>query len=117
MKKLIYVAVLLVLPMFVFAQSLQQTRNLILNAGGIINLLIGIAAALALLAFFWGLVKYIAKAEDEGAKEEGRHLMINGAIALFVLFSIFGIIRFLRLEFGIFSNSDLTPPGLTFPRQ
>ena len=45
MKKLIYVAVLLVLPMFVFAQSLQQTRNLILNAGGIINLLIGIAAA------------------------------------------------------------------------
>lgn len=118
MKKVsVYAALSLLAPVAVLAQGLTRTQGLILNAGIIINLLISLAAALALLVFFWGLVKYIAKAEDAGEKESGRTLMINGAIALFVLFSIFGIIRFLRDEFNLTGqNADLPAPGLSFPQ-
>lgn len=77
----------------------------------LINFSIGIVAALALLAFFWGLVKYIAKADDEKAKESGKSIMIWGVVALFVMFSVFGLVRFLQTSFGT-TEDTITPPRL-----
>ncbi len=58
---------------------------------------------IALLVFFWGLAKFILRAGDEKAREEGKQIMKWGIIALFVLVSVWGIIEFLQGEFG-FSN-------------
>lgn len=69
----------------------------------------GILGALALLVFFWGLVKYIVKADDEKAKESGRNIMVWGVIALFVMFSIFGLVRFLQGSFGINDSNNTAP--------
>ena len=50
------------------------------------------------MIFFWGLVRYIYSA-GEGEHREGRDLMLWGLLALFVLFSIYGILRVLDNEF------------------
>lgn len=56
---------------------------------------IPVVASLALVVFFWGLAKFILKADDVKAREEGRQVMMWGIVALFVLVSIWGIIFFL----------------------
>ncbi|OHA91206.1 MAG: hypothetical protein A2758_01900 [Candidatus Zambryskibacteria bacterium RIFCSPHIGHO2_01_FULL_49_18] len=66
----------------------------------LINPLITILVALALLVFFKGLVGFIAKSGDAKTHAEGRSLMIWGLIGLFVMVSIFGILRFAFNEFG-----------------
>ncbi len=63
------------------------------------NVLVPLAFALCVLYFFWGVAKYI-RAEGQG-KEDGRQVMIWGVVALFVAFSIWGIITFMRNELGL----------------
>lgn len=65
----------------------------------IINAAIPLLASIAIIIFFWGVIRYIAS--SGGAKEhvEGRRLLLWGIIALFVLFSIWGIIGILKATF------------------
>jgi hypothetical protein len=83
----------------------------------LVGLATGILAALALLVFFWGLVKYIAKADDPKEKEAGKNTMIWGVIALFVMFSVFGLVSFLQASFGIDATNNSAPavPTVTYP--
>lgn len=77
--------------------------DLIHALGGLINTAIGVVVALALLAFFWGLAKFIFKVGgDEKAEDEGKRIMKWGLVALFVMVSVWGIVRF--LEEAIFLN-------------
>jgi len=71
-------------------------KGFICDAGMIVDMLTVLVAGIALLVFFWGLTKFIAKAGDSKAHEEGRSLMIWGAIALFVMISIWGIVQFIQ---------------------
>ena len=100
MKKII-TGILLMSPMFAFAQSLGQFFNLASGFGAVINVLIPAMMALAVLAFFWGLVKYIASASDEAAKEGGKTLMIWGMIALFIMVALWGILGWVQATLGI----------------
>jgi len=47
---------------------------------------------LAVVLFFWGVVKFIA----QDKKDEGKTMMIWGVVALFVMFTIWGIISFMQ---------------------
>src|SRR3990170_2644040 len=76
-------------------------KDLIRAVGGLINPIIAILVGVALLAFFWGLAKFIFRVGgDEKAVEEGKNLMIWGVIALFVMISIWGIIAFVYRDIG-----------------
>ncbi len=68
---------------------------------GYISLLMPVVSGLALLAFFWGLAKFILNPGNEAAVKEGRNLMVWGTIALFIMVSIFGILRFMSGELGL----------------
>jgi hypothetical protein len=61
-----------------------------------------VITGLAFLVFLWGLVKFIFRVGggDEKAVEEGKNIMKWGLIALFVLISLWGIIRFAYNEIG-----------------
>lgn len=72
----------------------------------LIQLTIPVIAGLALLVFFKGLAAFIAKAGDEKNHAEGRNLMVWGLIALFVMISVWGIIRFVYTDIG-FTNFGL----------
>ncbi len=63
------------------------------DAGSIIQAAIPIIFAGAILGFFYGLAQYVFSAGNEEAKEKGKLIMTWGLIALFVMASVFGIIR------------------------
>lgn len=65
-----------------------------------INRIIPLVIGVALLVFFWGIIRYIWSG-GEDAKAKGRNLMLWGVIALFVMVSIFGILAILKNSFGI----------------
>jgi len=91
-------------PMLAFAQGnsdLGNVEEFIESIGELVNLLIPIVFALALLFFLWGLAKYIFAAGNEEAKESGKRIMIWGIIALFIMASVWGIVAFLQDLFGV----------------
>lgn len=106
-------AVALFAPFLAGAQTVFNVLGVITSVlNGVMVLLI----TLAIVVFFWGLIKYIFNkggGEKEGA--EGATLMIWGIIALFVMLSIWGIIGLLRNTFGVTANTGPipAPPGTT----
>jgi len=101
------VAVVLGLPMIVSAKNLNETRELIGSARGIVSALITLVGAIALLAFFWGLARFIFRVGgDEKAVSEGKTIMKWGLVALFVMISVWGIIQFFQQELGLIETID-----------
>ncbi len=103
------IAVSALAPSFAFAQ-LGNVENLVRAIGRLISLATPIVVGLALLAFFWGLVKYIFSAGEEDSKKEGIRLMIGGVIAIFVIVSLVGIIRFIGNALGVGQGGSLDVP-------
>ena len=110
MKKLTkFVTITLALfPAVVLAQ-LTNTTRLISRIGDLVRTLILVVAGIALLVFFWGLAKFILKVGgDEKAVDQGKALMKWGLIALFIMMSVWGIIRF--FQNGLLPWGNLAPP-------
>lgn len=76
----------------------------------IINPLIALLFALALVFFLYGVVEFIASPADEDKRSKGKKHMLWGLIGMFIMFAVWGIIGILIRTFGI----EL-PPGHTFP--
>src|SRR3989344_956700 len=109
--KKIIAAVLALTPSFAFAAGLD---NVLLTIQRLLNLATPIVVALALLYFFWGLANYILSAGDTEKREEGRNIMIWGVIALFVMVSVWGLVRVIGDTFGIQEGGSIfipTVPG------
>lgn len=95
--------------MFIAVPVLASAASVFTGTGGIIeglitiiNSLITLAAGASLLAFIWGLAKFIFKVGgDEKAVAEGKRIMQWGIIAFFVMISLLGIIAFIQSELGI----------------
>ena len=93
------------------AQPFDGIKGLLGGVSSVIDLLIPIVVGLALVAFFWGLVKFIYNAGSDTKREEGKQVMLWGIIALFIIVSIWGIIGFIQGELG------LTPGTLQAPSE
>ncbi len=91
-KKLFY-SVILFGPFVVFAAAPQNLLDLIDLVKSYINPIIGLLTGLAVLFFIMGIVRYIANAGDEKKAKEGKSIMIYGVLALFILFSFWGIVQ------------------------
>lgn len=86
---------------------------------GIINLftdiglkIIPFLGAVAFLVFVWGVARFIKSAGSEKEVKDSKNLLIWGVIGLFLLVTIWGIISFMRNEFGF--GSDVGIPQITF---
>lgn len=101
------------LPTLVAAQqtAAQGLLGTLALANRILNGLVGLLILVAILAFFWGLIKYLFSGGGED-KSEGLKLMFYGVIAIFVMVSIWGIIRLLQNTFGVTQNTSITPDGI-----
>ena len=95
------------LPALASAATLLDTLAL---ANTFLNALIGLFITLAIVVFFWGLIRYVL-AQGE-AKAEGLQLMFMGVIAIFVMVSIWGIIRLLQSTFKVTSTDPVIPKGI-----
>jgi len=97
------------LPALASAQTLQNTLGTI---SGLLNGAIGLFITLAIVIFFWGLIKYLMSVGDE--KAAGLQIMFYGVIAIFVMVSIWGIIRLLQTTFRVTGTGPIVPQGVQY---
>ncbi len=88
-----------VLPNTVFAAGINNFADIVRKLTDVMSATIPGLFSLALLLFFWGIAKFVLNTSDEKAVAEGRKTMFYGIIALFVIFSVWGIIRLLEFTF------------------
>ncbi len=65
--------------------------------------------AIALTVFFYGIVKFIRDTGNGGDVEDGKRSIFWGIVGMFIMVSVYGIIRVLLRTFGI-----PNPPGSGF---
>ena len=119
MKKVIYALLssgMVFTPVLVFgAANLSAISDLVTQFALIVAKVIPIVFALAIIYFFWGLIKLIRAAGDPKAASEGKSIMIYGVIAITIMVSIYGLVGWLQDSFGISPTATIilpTVPGL-----
>ena len=95
-------------PVVASAATLTDTLIFVSN---FLNNLIGLFVTLAIVVFFWGLIKYLWSMGSEDA-HEGLKIMFWGIIAIFVMVSIWGIIKLLQNTFRVAQNDPIVPRGV-----
>ena len=68
----------------------------------IVNPLIGLLFAIALVYFLWGVFQFITKADDGDKAGEGKKHMVWGLIGMFIMFSAFGIMSIIGNFIGAY---------------
>lgn len=76
--------------------------------------LIPFFATVAFFVFVWGVARYIKSAGNEKEVKDSKNLLIWGVVGLFVMMTIWGIIAFVRGEFG--DSTTLVIPQINFSR-
>ncbi len=72
---------------------------------GIIPMLV----TFAIIAFIWGVITYVIGKGDPKVLEKGRWYMVWGIVALFVMISVWGLVKVLGNTFGINAVLPLLP--------
>lgn len=103
-------AALFAAPLFAFAQT-TNLQSLIQQAGALLNQLIPLLIAVAVVIFFWGLIQYI-RSSGEGDHKKGQSIMIAGIVSLFVMVSVWGLVRFLQSTLGINGGQGVEIPQI-----
>lgn len=84
-------------------------------ASGVVTSLGYLAFTIAVVAFLWGMVNFIWAARNGDAGkgvENGKQFMLWGLIALFVMFSVWGIIIFTQSIFNIKGQTSIVIPNI-----
>jgi hypothetical protein len=122
-KKHLFLAITLtVIPLTSFAQTTDFkslsgmvdsfTQNVVTALGTLFM-------ALAVVAFLFGVARYIWAIREGNEKQisDGKQFMLWGLIALFVMFSVYGIVKFAQRT--ILQNEDVSTikiPDINFKR-
>lgn len=88
-------------PIIAFAEPLNGVKALLTAFLEILNLTIPVIFGLAVVYFFWGTVQFIGNAGDTKTRDDGKKKMLWGIVALFVMVSLYGILRFIGSSIGI----------------
>jgi protein-S-isoprenylcysteine O-methyltransferase Ste14 len=75
----------------------------------VINPIIGVIFALALLYFLWGLFMFLAHMDNESKIAEGKRHMLSGIIGMTIMVSVFAIIALVLATFDI-KGTDIPAP-------
>ena len=102
----------LLLPSLVFAQQAAGLMGTLTLAGRFMNGVIGLFVTLAIVIFFWGLIQYLLQVGEK--KAEGIQIMFYGVLAIFVMVSIWGIVRLFQVTFGVQNNSAVPIPTVNY---
>ncbi len=70
---------------------------------GIVNPIILIASSIAFAWFCYGGLRYIIMKDNPDEREKGKKHLVYGTLALFIMFSIWGILNFL----GVITESKV----------
>jgi hypothetical protein len=57
--------------------------------------------ALAMVLFFWGIFQYFIKSDDGAKRAEGAQSILWGIVGMFIMVSVWGIIRFVLSSINV----------------
>lgn len=107
--KIKYFLIFLLTPAFALAEKEEETelkddninslKELIERFVEIIEFTFPVLAGVALAFFLYGLVDFIANADNEQKRIKGKNLMTWGVVALFVMVSMWGLVNMLHNTF------------------
>ncbi len=78
----------------------------------ILNPIILLAFAVALLVLFWGIFKFVSSETGDKEREEGKKKIIYGIVGMFIMLSAKGIISVILATFHITKNAGTQYIGL-----
>jgi hypothetical protein len=67
----------------------------------IINPIIVLGFVVATIIFFFGIAKFIYKADSDSDRETGKKSIVYGIVGLFIMISVYGILRLVLNTFDI----------------
>lgn len=73
----------------------------------ILNPLITLLFAIALIVFVWGLVRFIAKGGDEEVRTTAKRHILYGLLGMFIMFSAFSLVRLITGVLKIDTSDNL----------
>ena len=113
MKKVVKIVAgsLWALPFMAFAQNVNYISNLISDAQTLLDQLVVLLIALAVVWFIWNVIKYTMSDDEEG-KGKAKSQMIWGVIAIAVIVSIWGLVAILQGVFGVGTQNAGNVNGL-----
>lgn len=97
-----------IVPLSASAAGLTDTLNLIQT---FLSALVPMIITIAIIVFFWGLVKYLMSLNG-GDKAEGIQIMMYGVLAIFVMVSIWGIVKLLQATFKVGDTNPVVPKAI-----
>jgi len=113
-RTILHVAILgasLAVASGVRAQNTTWLTNLSSALLETIGLIVPTLIAVAVVVFAWGAVVFMAKADNEQARAEGKKRMVWGVVAIFVLVSVWGFVEILQNILGVWDG--VAPPKPT----
>lgn len=111
MKKIVLAALVLA-PSLAFAQTFSGLQTLMIKVTNLINQALPLIIGIATIGFFWGLATFVFSAGDEEKRKEARQKMIWGIIAIAVMISIWGLVRFLTTSIGLDEGGTINVPRI-----
>ena len=89
----------LLAPAFLFAQA-NDVSAAFLGIKEVLNTALYIAYTIVFLAFFWGILKFLSTSSEE-KKKEAMHIMVVSVTIIFIMTSIWGIVKLLQNTLGL----------------
>lgn len=89
-----------------------QVDTVINNAIDAAEVGVQIGIVLALVVFGWGIIKFISAADNPKKIQDAKQIMLWGVIGIFILASLFGIVKFINIYFGIGAGNPIEPPRI-----
>lgn len=99
-------AALVLVPVIADAVGILDTINVV---NRVLRAIVPMLITVALIVFIWGLIKYLMQVGDEAKRKEGIQLMLWGVVAIFVMSSVWGLVRLLQNTFSVQQNEAIVP--------
>lgn len=79
----------------------EEAKNLVSTVSvEIINPLIALLFAVALVYFIYGVVKFVANADNEAEREKGKQHIMYSIIGLVIMVGVWGIVKLIIASIG-----------------
>lgn len=106
------VAVSYALPLLALAQ-VRDADTLFTRILDLLNKVVPVIVALAVVWFIWGVFTYVLSGADEEKRKGARQTMLYGIIAIAVMVSVWGLVAILTGTFRLNNQPELPPllPG------
>jgi fumarate reductase subunit D len=112
-EKILYLAILFTAtPDLASAQGgrVRDFKGLIKFFVDLIKDLIPLVIALTVLVFLWGIFRLVLASDSEDKRTEAKTIMFYGIVSLFVMVSVWGLVRILTVS--VFGSGEFLLPQL-----